>query len=365
MSSDVTPLLSLCREGIDQLRAYTVPREHPPTKLDANESPWPLPAEARARLGAAMAELPLHRYPDPRATDLRRALSKRTGGHPDDLVVGSGSDEIISTLMTALARPRDGAAKACVLAPAPSFVMYRIAAITHGLAPLEVPLDDAWDLDHDALSAALAERRPNLVFFATPNNPTGNRYSLDVMRRLIEATPDTLFVIDEAYAPFAGATLSALCDTHANVGVMSTLSKVGVAAARLGWIRLHPKLAAEVDKVRQPFNLNSFAQEAGRLALTELAPVLDEHVARILRERDRLGAALGAIDGVHVYPSAANFFFARLASNPTDVAERLGEQGIRIRSFHAHGARLAHHVRITVGTPDENARLLAALPGAL
>lgn len=365
MSADVTPLLSLCREGVDALRAYSVPREHPPTKLDANESPWPLPAEAKARLGAAMAELPLHRYPDPRATELRLALSAKTGGDPDDLILGSGSDEIISTLMTALARPRDGSLRATVLAPAPSFVMYRIAAITHGLTSIEVPLDDAWGLDHDALAAAIAEHRPNLVFFATPNNPTGNTYSREVMVRLIEATPDTLFVIDEAYAPFAQATLAELCDRHANVGIMSTLSKVGVAAARLGWIRLHPRLAAEVDKVRQPFNLNSFAQEAGRIALTELAPVFDDHVARILEERGRLGAGLEAIEGVHVYPSAANFFFARFASDPTEVTARLAEVGIRIRSFHAHGGRLAHHVRITVGTPDENARLLAALPGAL
>ena len=131
-------VLDLVRDGIAPLTAYTVPRVHPPVKLDAIESPWSLPDDARARMAEVLAAVEYHRYPDPRATEVREALAARVGGPADSLVIGSGSDEIISILLTALARPREGAERAVVLSPSPSFVIYRIAAITHGLEPVEV-----------------------------------------------------------------------------------------------------------------------------------------------------------------------------------------------------------------------------------
>jgi histidinol-phosphate aminotransferase len=239
--------------------------------------------------------------------------------------------------------------------------MFRIAALAHGLVPIGVPLDAEWQLDVDAMIAALSAHRPNLVFLATPNNPTGNAFRDEDIVRLIQADPGALFVVDEAYGAFAGRTLAGLCNEHPNVAALGTLSKIGLAAARVGWGRLPPVLAVEVDKARQPYNLNALSQAVGLLALGGLAPVLDELVARVVDERERLAAELSALARFTVYPSAANFLLCRHDGDPDPLCADLRARGIAIKSLHAHGGALEHHLRITVGTPDENARLLDAL----
>lgn len=359
--SEEHPLLSLVRPEIRPLRAYAPPATPPPVKLDANESPWPLPDEARRRLAEALAAVQAHRYPDARAGRVREALARRSGGSPDDYVLGAGSDEVIALLMTALVEPRAGRSRAAVLVPEPTFVMFRIAAITHGLEPVGVPLDPDWHLDVEAMRRALREHRPNLVFLATPNNPTGNAYRDEDLRAVIESDPGALFIIDEAYGAFAGRSLASWCDRYPNVAALGTLSKVGLAAARVGWCRLPPALAVEVDKARQPYNLSTLAQTAAELALGELGPVLDDRVGRIVAERERLGEALARFDAFTVFPSQANFFLLHHAGDPEALTSSLRERGIAIKSFHGHGGRLAGHLRITVGTPEENDQLLAAL----
>lgn len=360
-SATTGPPLGRVREELGPLRAYTVPAEPPPVKLDANESPWPLPERARETLARRIAELPMHRYPDPRATALREAIATHVHGAPEELVIGAGSDEVIALLVTTLARPHTGADRAVVLYPEPSFVMYRISALAHGLEPVGVPLDDTWDLDVDAMCAAMDEHRPSLVFLATPNNPTGNAFDDERIAAIVEAAGDALVVIDEAYGPFAGRSLSSWCQDHPNVAALGTVSKIGLAAARVGWGRMHPDLAREVDKARQPFNLSALSQAVGVLAFGELAPVLAEHVEAIVRERARLHAALGELPGLRPYPSDANFVLCRYDDDPDVLARALLARNIAVKSFHSHGGRLAHHLRVTVGTPRENDRLLAAL----
>ena len=359
------PPLHLVRDGVASLSAYRPPATPPPVKLDANESPWPLPTEARAMLGDALAALPFQRYPDPTAGALKDALARHLDATPESLVVGCGSDEIIALLYTALCRPRATDKKPVVVYPGPTFIMYEMNAITHGLEPVEVPLTDRWTLDETAMREALAAHQPNLVFYASPNNPTGNRFDDAVLARLIEAAPDALHVIDEAYGPFSDTTLGSWCARYPQVGVMSTLSKVGLAAARIGWIRVHPDLATELEKVRQPFNLSMLAQEVGRLALTDLAPVLETQRDAIVQERQRLFDALTAMEGLEVFPSEANFLFARVDGDAQRLVDVLRQDGIAIRGFAKHGGRLAGHVRISVGTPKEDDRFLAALPSAL
>ncbi len=354
-------LRALVRPELTQLRAYAAPSGTPPIKLDANESPWPLPAALRARIAADLAELPLHRYPDPRAERVRAPLAAQLGAHPDQLVLGSGSDEVIALLCTALARPREGRARAVVLYPTPTFVMYRITALAHGLEPVEVPLRADFSLDVPAMLAAIAAHRPSLVFLATPNNPTGNAFADDALRAVVEGARDALVVIDEAYAAFAGRSLSAWCDAYPHVALLGTLSKVGLAAARLGWARLPSALAAEVEKARQPFNVNALSQAVAALALGALRPEFDAHVAAIVAERTRLGAALSELPGVHVAPSDANFFLLRFDADPAPRVARLAADGIAVRHFTGHGAALERCVRVTVGTPRENDALLAAL----
>ncbi len=249
--------------------------------------------------------------------------------------------------------------------PSPTFVMYRIAALAHGLEPVEVPLAEGFGLDVDAMRDAMARHRPSLLFLASPNNPTGNAFADEAVDALIDAARgETLVVIDEAYAPFAGRSRAALCDRHEHVAALGTLSKVGLAGARIGWARLHPGLAAEVDKVRPPFNLNALSQEVGYLALTELAPLLEARITDIVRERERLTDALAAHPRLSPHPSVANFVLVRV--DETDggagaLVPRLRADGIAVRGFAGHGPPLDAHVRITVGTPAENDRLLSAV----
>ncbi|NOY91455.1 MAG: aminotransferase class I/II-fold pyridoxal phosphate-dependent enzyme, partial [Deltaproteobacteria bacterium] len=317
----------------------------------------------RALVAERLAELALERYPDARAWALREAIAAHVGGRPEEIVPGCGSDEVISTLMTALSRPRGGRSRASVLFPSPSFVMYRISALTHGLAPNEVSLANDFALDEEAMTEALETHAPNLVFLATPNNPTGNRFDADVMRRLIEGAPGSLFVIDEAYAPFAGESLSGWASEHANVGVMGTLSKVGLAGARVGWIRLPAALAAEVDKVRQPFDLSAPSQEMGRLALTTLWPELSANVDAIRRERARVAEALDALSGFHCYASDANFLLVRVEGDLDAIVDGLAKAGIAVRRFRDADPRLDHAFRVSIGRPEENDALLTALGG--
>jgi histidinol-phosphate aminotransferase len=204
---------------------------------------------------------------------------------------------------------------------------------------------------------------PNILLLATPNNPTGNSFDEEAMTAVIGHARSTLVVIDEAYATFAGRSLAHLAETHDNVAIMGTLSKVGLAGARIGYLRLPRALAHEVDKARQPYNLSALAQCVGVLALTELAPVFSAQVARIVAERSRLGVAIGQIPGFVALPSDANFFLVRCEGRGADeVGAALGARGIGVRSFGDVGA-LAGHVRITVGSPEENDRLLEALAG--
>ena len=354
--------LDIAGEALAALSAYHTPPDPAPIKLDANESPWPLPEDARRRLAERLAAIDLHRYPDGGARALTAALCARLGAAPDELLLGAGSDEVIGILLRALDRPRAGAAKPTVLLPSPTFVMYPITSRVEGFDPIEVPLRDDFGLDVDAMCAAIDERRPNLVFLATPNNPTGNTFDDAALERIVAHARDALVVIDEAYAPFAGRTLNDWVDRHPNVGVMGTLSKIGLAGLRVGWIRLRPELAHEANKARPPYNLSTPAQVAATFALTELSDTIDDWIGRIVAERATLAAALSALEGVTVYPSAANFLLVEV-DDAEAIQRGLLEVGVQVRRF-AKIPRLARHLRITVGTPDENRRLVDAL-GAL
>ncbi|MDB4929094.1 MAG: hisC2 [Myxococcaceae bacterium] len=356
----------LLRPELAALAAY-VPAPIPPgaIRLDANESPWALSDDARASLAEALARVPLHRYPDVRATALREAIAADERVHPDAVVLGCGSDEVIGLLANTLAAPRPGAAHAAVFFPTPTFVMYRQTALSLGLRPHSVPLDAAFDLDLDATLAALREHRPNLVFLASPNNPTGTLFSADRLAAVLWAAPDALVVLDEAYAAFSGVRYAALAAQHPNAGRLQTLSKVGLAALRVGWAILPPALAAAVEKVRQPYNLNALSQAAAVHCLTALRPEIDAAVRRIVAERERLAPLLAAVPGLDVTPSAANFFWIAVPDDAARVAAAMRERGVVVRSFHAHGGSLTRRMRVTVGTPEENDRMLEALRASL
>ena len=354
----------LLRPELADLKAY-VPHDPPgiEVKLDANEAPPPRSAAIREAVGRAVASLPLERYPDPRALRLKEAIGRRTGARPRDLLVGTGSDEVISLLVNALARPRARNTQGVVLCCTPTFVMYRITARAHGLKPVEVPLDAAWDLDAAMMGRAIAMMQPNVVFVASPNNPTGNRVSDARLEQVADAAREALVVIDEAYVDYAGpgASRRELRATRPHVAVLRTLSKVGLAALRIGWIEADEALLDEVDKVRQPFNVSATSQAAAAAVLEEAWDDVQAEVATVVAARDRLAREIAALEGFSVTPSAANFLWVKTPAPAEEAFQHLVRDGILVRSFHASGGRLGSQLRITVGTDSQHERLLDSL----
>ena len=345
------------RDEIRATSAYAVPISAGMIELHANENPWPLPASLRAELGAMVAEAAVNRYPegagDRVKAALTRALPVPAGAA---MVLGNGSDELIQIITAAVARPG-----ACVLAPDPTFVMYRIYAMHSDVRYVPVPLRADFTLDEDAFAAAIARERPALVWLASPNNPTGRALPLASIERMLAVAPG-LVVVDEAYADFAGATLLPRVLEFPNLVVLRTLSKVGLAGARLGYAVAHPAWIAEFDKVRSPYNVNALTQAAVPVVLAA-ADVLAAQVAKIRAERDRLAGALAAMPGFAVTPSDANFVLVRVPDAAAALA-RLRAAGILVKNLHGGHPLTAQCLRITVGTPAENDALIAALTAA-
>jgi histidinol-phosphate aminotransferase len=350
----------LVREEIGALARYEIP--HPPgirAKLDANENPWPLPAEVKRELAAHLAEMALHRYPDGACSGLRALMARDLDRASDELVFGNGSDELITLLIATFARPRAGAARARIAYPWPSFVVYRIATLAHGCEPVEIPLRPDFELDVEATERALADKRPNLLFLALPNNPTGTLWPRAEVVRLLEAHPDMLVIADEAYLAYSGQGHLDLLGRHPNLVVMQTLSKIGLASLRVGVATADRALVQEVEKIRPPYNVGSLNQAAAAFLLERHRGLLDEQAARVVAERDRLAAGLARVPDLTVFPSRANFILVR-SPEATILWQRLAERGVLVRNFDRPGP-LAGCLRITVGTPDENDLLLSAL----
>lgn len=349
----------LVREEVLAMQAYHVSPAQGMVKLDAMENPYRLPPPLAARLGEVLSSVAINRYPDPAAPGLERRL-REAMGIPDslELVLGNGSDELIQMLSLAMARPG-----AVVLSAEPSFVMYRVSATIAGLRHVGVALRDEFALDEGRMLAAIEEHRPALTWIAYPNNPTGNLFSREAILRLVAASPG-LVVVDEAYYPFAGgASLMGEVGRHPNLVVLRTVSKLGLAGLRLGLAIAPADWAAQLQKLRPPYNVNVLSAAAAELVLAH-REVLEEQARHIVAERARLESALDALRGVRRFASAANFVLARVPDGP-GAFEALKARGILVRSFHGSHPLLAHCLRLTVGTPDENAKLTEALASIL
>jgi histidinol-phosphate aminotransferase len=349
--AELGPLAARVPEALRGASAYHVPRPaRVLAKLDANELPYALPDDVRAKLGAALAEVALERYPDPQARRLRALVAAELGVAPAQLVFGNGSDELIAMLCAAFPGP--------ILSPAPTFVYYKLAATARGLPLVEVPLADDFSLDEAALLRAVDAHRPSIVFLALPNNPTGTLWRPGFALELAARHRDLVVVSDEAYVAYAGATNLPHLPAHPNLVVMRTLSKIGLAGLRVGYTISAPAIAALLEKVRPPYNLSSLDQRAAELAVEHLTAWSAARAAEVVRERGTLADALAA-RGLHVYPSAANLLLVRVP-DAAATWQRLAAAGVVVRAFGATGP-LANCLRITVGTPAENQLLLDAL----
>jgi histidinol-phosphate aminotransferase len=249
-----------------------------------------------------------------------------------------------------------------VLAPWPGFVMYELSAQFDGCRFVGVPLASDFSLDRSAMLGAIAEHRPAVIFLAHPNNPTGNLFDRAAIAAILEAAPG-LVVMDEAYLPFAQDTWLPALPAHPNMLVLRTLSKLGLAGLRLGYLCGHPAWINEFDKVRPPYNVNVLTLAAVDLLLDHLDE-LDGQAARIRAERGRLLAALHGMRGVTAFDSAANFILLRVADSDR-VFAGLKSRGILIKNVSRMHALLAGCLRTTVGTAAENDAFLAALAASL
>ncbi|MCA9598138.1 MAG: histidinol-phosphate transaminase [Myxococcales bacterium] len=354
-------LAQLLRPELRELSAYSPDTGSYAVRLDANEAPDLLSPAARARLAEVAARTAWNRYPDPRARKLRAAIAARSAVSEDEVLVGVGSDEVISLLLTVLCQPRGRTTVPTLLTTTPTFVMYKLSAKVRGQRVLEVPLDADWDISVPAMTRALSMAPPNLVFVASPNNPTGTQPDPARLDEIIEAAAGALVVIDEAYADYAARRHIDLYRKHENVALLRTLSKVGFAALRLGWLIGRPELVAELDKARLPYNVATPTQELATVVLEELSGELARVTSHVMAERERVSQALAALPGVEPTPSEANFIWLSTPLPAERVFEGLKARGVLVRSFHQRGGRLAHRLRVTIGTREQNDAFLAAL----
>jgi histidinol-phosphate aminotransferase len=347
--------LSVIKPRVRGLKPYTLSPDRASVKINQNENPWDAPEAIKRETLRRLSERAWSRYPDFIPLSLREKLAAFAGWRSDGVVAGNGSNELIqATLMVTIGEGRR------VLISEPTFALYRQVATVLGGEVLSVPLDEELKFDVAALRARVEREEPDVVILCSPNNPTGCRLEDGELESLLAATRG-LVVIDEAYFEFSGRTVAPLLERHANLAVFRTFSKaMGMAALRVGYLLVSPELAREVSKAVLPYNLNAFSQTAAEVAVdfyeSELAPA----VRRIVEERERLYEGLRRVRGLSPVRSHANFMVVRSEVDPKLVFRELLARDILVRDVSGY-PMLGDYFRVSVGTPEENDRLLKAL----
>jgi histidinol-phosphate aminotransferase len=344
------------RPEIQALKSYHVPDPGGLIKLDAMENPWSWPESLRAGWCAALQSVSLNRYPDPGAQGLQAAMrSAMEVPEASAVILGNGSDELIQMIIQTVGAPGH-----VVMAPEPTFVMYRQLALVAGLKFAGVPLTEDFSLDGTAMLEAITVHQPAVVFLAYPNNPSGNLFAVAAIRQILEEAPG-LVVVDEAYAPFTDASFMPLLPEYDNLLVLRTVSKMGLAGLRLGLLAGAPDWLEQIDKTRLPYNLGSLNQATGCFALQHKA-VFDMQAGLIRQDRADLFAGLQALPQLTVYPSEANFILFRVPRGQASALHAgLREAGILVKILDGSAPALADCLRVTVGTAEENSLFLDAL----
>jgi histidinol-phosphate aminotransferase len=361
--------LKFIRQDVQSMQAYAVQDSKGFIKLDAMENPYSLPPELQAQLGERLGKVALNRYPGSRVDDLKTAL-RAYAQVPESygLMLGNGSDELISLLAMACDVPQSVASStsnAKILAPLPGFVMYAMSAQLQGLQFIGVDLTADFELDEPAMLLAIEREQPAITYLAYPNNPTANLWDAAVIKNIIAACAayGGMVVMDEAYQPFSSKSwmqeIKAAPAANANVLLMRTLSKFGLAGVRLGYMCAPQALLAEIDKLRPPYNISALNAECALFAL-ENSDAFRAQAVEICAQRAMLLGAIAKMPALKAYPSDANMITVR-TPNADAAFAHLKARGILVKNISKMHPLLRNCLRLTVGTPDENAQMLAAL----
>jgi histidinol-phosphate aminotransferase len=347
MSADRVPV----RDDLADLTPYGAPQLDVPVRLNTNETAEPPPDGYLEEVGRRIQSLSLNRYPDRPHRELRQGLAERFGVDVDNVWAANGSNEILQQLFQAYGGPGRRA-----VGVRPGYSMYPVIARVTLTELHEVDLDDDFRWSPEVIDR-IADLDPHVTVVANPNNPTGVTVPLDDVEALHERTSG-LVIVDEAYVEFGGASAVALLGELPRLVVVRTFSKAfRLAGLRLGYLVARPWVVDDVRRVRLPYHLDAIKQVAAVVALEQESAFL-EHRQRVADERDRVAAALGAIEGVRVWPSAGNFLLFR--TEVADLFDRLLARGVLVRDF-SDKPRLDGCLRVTIGTSDENDAFLEAM----
>ena len=351
------------RPEIKALTAYHVPDATGYIKLDAMENPYAWPQDLTEQWLELLRDANLNRYPDPSAKNLKAKIQASLNlPLESEMILGNGSDELIQMILMAVS-----GSDRVVMSVEPSFVMYKMITSFLNMPYVGVPLsneNDQFELDLELILEKIKQHQPSVIFIAYPNNPTGNLFSEQSIDEILTAT-EAIVVVDEAYFAFADKSYASKLQDYENLIVMRTVSKMGLAGLRLGYMAGNKSLLQEMDKVRLPYNINILTQMSAEFAL-ENKHILDEQTEQIKQDREKLSNALIAINELSVYPSDANFILFRLLNrNADEVFSSLKEQNILIKNLSHADESLKNCLRVTVGKSDENEKFIVALKAAL
>ncbi len=353
---DSAAALALLKPAVRAQAAYGLDAPVAVRKLNQNEAPVDLPEDLKREILTRAAALPWHRYPAFVPDRLCATIAQRCGWVPEGILVGNGSNELIQAALTVTVS--EGTT---VIAPSPTFSLYRLLTGVLGGRYLPVPLTADFAYDVDAIIATARREHAGVIVLNSPNNPTGTPLPPDAVERCLAET-SALLLCDEAYQEFGGPTAIPLLEQSSRVVVLRTFSKaMGMAGLRFGYALAHPEVAREIAKAKLPYNVNAITLAAAEVAF-EQPERFATRVKETITERERLLAGLRLLPGIHVFPSAANFVLFRCdAVAAADVFRLLlADAGILVRDV-SHAAGLAECLRVSVGTREDTDAFLAAL----
>jgi histidinol-phosphate aminotransferase len=342
------------RPDLEDLVPYEAREPDVAVNLAANENPSNLPHEVLDKLAERLPGFAFNRYPDPMSNQLRHLIAEANGLDPGNVLVGNGGDELIFDLLLAWGGP----GRKLMNLP-PTFAMYEIDGQITGTEVVSIPRLPDFSADEPAVLARLGEGDIDCVFIAHPNNPTGNLQPETFLIDVLKAT-DALVLVDEAYFEFSRHTMRPHMGRHRNLVILRTFSKAfSLAGLRVGYLLAHEDVVHELSKVRQPYSVDRFSQWVASTVFRERV-TFEAQISDLIRERDVIVHGLDRLDGVEVFPTEANFLLFRVAHASAVWRDLLHSHGVLVRDLSRVPA-LEDCLRVSVGTPEENGKFLAAM----